>query len=92
MSWYHDLPQCFGRNSILNAALLALSMAFLGNKHGDRWLKKGSEELHERVLARIHELREYDTSSITEHLIHVSIDMAKYEVREKNSYKYVTKC
>jgi hypothetical protein len=89
LSWYHDLPECFGLNSTLDTALLALSMAFLGNKHGDRRLNEKSEELHKSVLERIHQLKESDTSSITEHLIHTSIANAKYEVRVAYLEDYV---
>lgn len=81
ISWYEDLPYFLGRSVILDTAISALSLAFLGRKFDDmRLLNKGGK-LRNFVLAKLSNLRLPAGDTTIDDLIRVTMAMSLYEVR-----------
>jgi hypothetical protein len=78
LSWYKDLPYSLGYSNILDAALLALSLVFLGRRYHDIRLDNESRRLYTFVVTKILQLRQPET--LKDDLISTSIGMAIYEV------------
>jgi hypothetical protein len=79
-SWYYDLPYSLGRSNVLDTAVLALSLAFLGRRYCDTRLHDESRRLYDSVLTKIHRLSRAEGHSIIEDLIRTTMAMALYEV------------
>lgn len=82
LSWYEDLPQSLGRSDILDDALSALSLIFIGAVHHDGRLLNKSLTLRNSVVRKINQLKPTQGARINEDLIGVSMVMAQYQVRD----------
>jgi hypothetical protein len=83
ISWYKDLPCSLGRSAILDAALSALSLVFLGRMFDDIRLLHEGGKLRSFVLAKISQLRLPEHDATRDDLIAVAMTMSLYEVRDQ---------
>jgi hypothetical protein len=81
LSWYQDLPRSLGHSRILDEALAALSLAFVGNIHHDRRMLNESCALRNAVVTKVRQLKPGEgTRHASEVLMGVSMALVLYEV------------
>lgn len=78
-SWIGTLPGRLGHCSLLDIALAALSLAFIGKKFRNSDLIYWSKRYYTQVVARIRALRQ-QTNSSTENVIGTAMVLSIYEV------------
>jgi hypothetical protein len=87
LSWFIDLPRSLGRSNILDDALSALSLVFIGAVHHNSRLLNESSNLRNSVVAKICKLQPTPGAHISEELIGVSMVLAQYQVEARFNIK-----